>query len=119
LLLIILIALILLPVEGLPIPDIFRQTPTYDNYDYYDGSSYYRDPGRFVRELQKLYLQIQIIFRTTTTVATAPVTTAMPSVARSAAAIGAGTIAGVGAGVLIVAFVYTVLKIASLLTGGR
>lgn len=51
-----------------------------------------------------------MISRTSTTAITTPVTTAIPSVARRAA--------GVGAGILIVAFIYAVLKIASLATGG-
>lgn len=109
------LALLLIPIDGLPIIDPYMLEATADPDmgglyldDYYDGSSPFRDPGTFARELQKLFIQLvsSSTTSTVTTAAAAPISTTVPSIASSAAAIGAGTLAGVGARALILTVIY-------------
>ena len=108
----IILAYLCLPVEVLPIPDLFTDTPmaNYDDY-YYEDHSAYHDPWNFAEEIKKLF---QIISSSTiSTAITTPqplVTTAIPSMPR---AVGAGVLAGARARALIVTVICAVLIIGS------
>jgi hypothetical protein len=111
------LALLLIPIERLPIidPSIIESTADPDMGglyldDYYDGSTEFKDPGTFARELQKLLLQLisSTTTSTTNTALTSPVPTTISPIASSAAAVGTGTLIGAGARALILTVIYVV-----------
>lgn len=95
--------------------------PTLDNplqpvRDVFYGIST-AEPGTFARILRKWYLSI-IANSTTSAAITPPITTAIPSIASGASAIGTGALAGAGARALILTIIYVTWMVASLITGG-